>query len=144
MTTATKPGDVVRIGQTECAFIAEGGTGTGMTVFEMTVGPGGAVPDPHYHNEVDELVYGLEGALTYTLDGVPHVLGPGDSLLVPHGHVHGFRNDAPAPARALIVLTPGSISAEFFREVSAIVSAGGRPDRAKIHETMLRYGLTPA
>lgn len=144
MTTRTTPSNVVRIGQTECLFLAEGGAGTSMTAFELTVGSGAAVPDAHFHNEADELVYGLEGALTYTLDGVPHVVAPGDSLIVPRGHVHAFKNDAQTPARALIVLTPGDIGAEFFREVGAIVNAGGKPDRAKIHETMLRHGLTPA
>jgi quercetin dioxygenase-like cupin family protein len=136
--------DVVRIGQTECLFLAEGGAGTSMTVFELTVRPGGPVPDPHSHNVVDELVYGLEGALTYTVDGVPHVLGPGDSLNVARGHVHEFRNDAQDPARALIILSPGDIGASFFREIETIVNAGGKPDRVKIHETMLRNGLTPA
>ncbi|TAM91233.1 cupin domain-containing protein [bacterium] len=144
MTTKTAPSEVVRIGKVECLFLAEGGEGTSRTAFELTVGSSAAVPEAHFHNDVDELVYGLEGALTYTLDGVPHVLASGDSLIVPRGHVHAFKNDAQAPARALIVLTPGDIGAEFFREVGSIVNAGGKPDLAKIRETMLRYGLTPA
>lgn len=144
MTTTTKQNEIVRLGKTECRFLAEGGAGTSMTVFELTVGAGGAVPEAHFHNVVDELVYGLEGALTYTVDSVPHVLGPGDSLVVPRGHVHAFQNDAQDPARALIILSPGDIGAAFFREIEAIVNAGGKPDRAKIHDTMLRHGLTPA
>jgi uncharacterized cupin superfamily protein len=81
--------------------------------------------------------------LTYTVDGVPHVLGAGDSVAVPRGHVHSFQNDAQDPARALIVLSPGDIGAAFFREIETIVNAGGKPDRAKIHETMRKHGLTP-
>src|SRR5581483_3816776 len=76
MSTTTKQSEIVRLGQTECRFLAEGGSGTSMTVFELTVGSGGAVPEAHFHNVVDELVYGLEGLLTYTVDGIPHVLGP--------------------------------------------------------------------
>ncbi|MGH7717208.1 MAG: cupin domain-containing protein [Vulcanimicrobiaceae bacterium] len=140
---STTQDEIVRLGQTECRFLVEGGAGTSMTAFELTVPSGGAVPESHYHNCVDELVYGFEGALTYTVDDVPHVLGPGDSLIVPRGHVHAFRNDARQQARALIVLSPGDIGAAFFREIETIVNAGGKPDRAKIHETMLRHGLTP-
>ena len=143
MATTTNQSEIVRLGQTECRFLAEGGPGTSMTAFELSVGSGGAVPEPHFHNVVDELVYGLEGALTYTVDGVPHVLGRGDSLIVPRGHIHAFRNDAQHPARALIILSPGDIGATFFREIETIVNAGGKPDRTKIHETMARHGLTP-
>ena len=144
MTTTTKQSESVRLGKTECRFLSEGGAGTSMTAFELTVDAGGAVPEAHFHNVVDELVYGLEGALTYTVDGVPHVLRRGDSLSVPRGHIHSFQNDAEEPARALIIMSPGDIGAAFFREIETIVNAGGKPDRAKIHETMLRHGLTPA
>ena len=41
------------------------------------------------------------------------------------------------------MLTP-DIGAEYFREVAAVVNAGGPPDRAKLAQVMSRYGLRPA
>jgi hypothetical protein len=36
------------------------------------------------------------------------------------------------------------IGAQYFRDVAAVVSAGGPPDRAKLLQVMARYGLQPA
>jgi hypothetical protein len=39
-----------------------------------------------------------------------------------------------------------AIGPQFFRDSAAVidVAAGGPPDRAKMAEVMIRYGLTPA
>jgi len=50
-----------------------------MVMFEMSVLPDARVPIAHHHVAVDEAVYGLEGTLTTTLEGVIHEIGPGDS-----------------------------------------------------------------
>jgi hypothetical protein len=44
-------------------------------------------------------------------------------------------------ARFLATITPGSLSPDFFREVGAVVNAGGPPDLERIGEIMLRHGL---
>jgi hypothetical protein len=41
------------------------------------------------------------------------------------------------------MLTP-DIGEQYFRDVGALASAGGPPDRAKLMEVMTRYGLVPA
>ena len=64
-------------------------------------------------------------------------------MFTPRGSVHHFSNPHGAPARALIVLTP-DIGAQYFRDVAAIVNAGGPPDRAKLLGVMSQYGLVPA
>ena len=46
-------------------------------------------------------------------------------------------------ARALVVNTP-DIGAGYFREVAAVVNAGGPPDRARLAAVMQRFGLVPA
>jgi hypothetical protein len=38
----------------------------------------------------------------------------------------------------------GSIGAEFFREITAIVNVGGPPDLEKIKAVMTRHGLVAA
>jgi hypothetical protein len=69
-------------------------------------------------------------------------LPPGESLFIGRGVVYGFDNRSDAPAKSLIVLTPGVLGPAYFREVAALAAAG-TPDPARIRETMLRYGLVP-
>jgi hypothetical protein len=61
----------------------------------------------------------------------------------PRGTVHGFSNPFESTARALIVLSP-DIGEQYFREVAAVVNAGGPPDKAALVSVMARYGLVPA
>ena len=135
----------IRVGQLELRFLFSGAeTGNALTMFEMTVPPGARVPGAHFHIEVDEAVYGMEGELTYTIEGVKHSIRPGDRVFAPRGKVHHFVNDGPVPAKVLSVLTPGSIGPDYFRDIAAVVSAGGPPDPAKIKEVMARHGLVAA
>lgn len=118
-------------------------TGDGLDMFRMTVQPNARMPVPHYHESWDEAVYGLAGTLTFRVDGSDVPVGPGDSVFIRRGVVHGFRNDTQAPATCLSVLTPGVLGPGTFREVAAL-AAGGAPDPARMQEVMLRHGLVPA
>ena len=109
--------------------------------------PAGArVPVAHSHDGYEETIYGLEGVLTWAVEGVPTDVGPGEALLIPRGAVHHFDNTGDVDAKALAIVTPGILGPDFFREVAAILDAagGGPPDLAAIAEVMLRHGLTPA
>jgi uncharacterized cupin superfamily protein len=89
--------------------------------------------------------YGLEGVITWTVDGKAIDVSPGQALCIPRGAVHRFDNNTMHDARALCVVTPAAIGPEYFREVAAVVNASaGPPDRANMVEIMLRHGLTPA
>ncbi len=138
-------GEAIRVGQLELRFLVDDAASRGaLCMFEMTVPPGAKVPAPHFHREVDEAVYGLEGLLTYTVDGARHRIGPGAHLFAPRGAVHHFVNTDTAPARVLTVLTPASIGPRYFREIGALVNRGGPPDPASVKDIMLRHGLVPA
>jgi quercetin dioxygenase-like cupin family protein len=137
--------ELIKVGQLELRFLfTEAETGGALTLFEMTVPPGARVPGSHFHVEVDEAVYGLEGVLTYTIEGQKNQIGPGDRVFAPRGKVHHFVNDGAVPAKVLSVLTPGSIGPAYFRDIAAVVSAGGPPDPAKIAAVMARHGLVAA
>ena len=101
------------------------------------------MPVAHHHRDWDESAYGLEGTVTFTVDGHPNLLRPGDTLFIPRGTVHGFHNDSGAPARCLCVLTPGVLGPEYFRELAALITKGP-PNEAVVKEIMLRHGLIPA
>ena len=136
--------EIVRIGQLQLTFLATGSeTRGGLTLFEMLVPSQARVPAAHHHREVEEVVYGLQGTLTFTVDGVKHEIRTGDRVIVPRGAVHHFTNAHEGDARALAMLTPALIGPAFFRETAAIVNAGGPPDLSKLREVMLRHGLVP-
>jgi quercetin dioxygenase-like cupin family protein len=136
---------VVRIGELELRFVVDETQGSGeLVVFEFCVPQNARVPAPHFHKEVDEVVYGVEGTLTSTVDGRKHEIGPGDSLFIPRGSVHHHANLHDSPARVLTVLTPGSIGRRYFEDVAAEVNVAGKPDLGRIKDVMLRHGLVPA
>ena len=114
-------------------------------IFEFEVAPTGTMPVPHFHNEYDEVVYGLEGHLVYTVDGTAFDVRPGNALVIKRGQVHGFENVGDAPARGLAIVTPGILRPNFFREMGEALerAADGTPPTVEIGEIMQRYGITP-
>ena len=136
--------ETIRVGPLELRFLrTKHDTGGSLDLFEMTVPPTGRMPVPHHHRDWDETVYGLTGTVTFTVDGVPQPVGPGESLFIPRGVVHGFDNRSGVVATCLCVLTPGVLGPEYFREIAALAAAGP-PDATKLREIMLRHGLIPA
>ena len=135
---------VVKIGALELRFIAGEANHADITMFEFVVPPQARVPAAHYHREVDEIVYGLAGTMTSTLDGKKYELKKGDSLFIPRGSVHIHENLHPDTAEALIVMTPGSIGRRYFEEMAEQINVPGKPDLGKVKEIMVRHGLVPA
>jgi quercetin dioxygenase-like cupin family protein len=117
------------------------------SVFEVTVGPGQKVPAPPHRNDAyEEILYGLDGVLTWVVDGKPIDVGPGQALCIPRGATHGFVNNTDAPARQLVIITPAIMGPAYFREASAALAAaaaaGGPPDRAKMAALLKKHGMT--
>lgn len=135
---------LVRIGALELRFLVDETQGRDMVVFEFLVPPHARVPEPHFHREVDEFIYGLEGTLTSTVDGDVCTIHPGESLLIERGRVHHHTNTGTTPAKVLVTLQPASIGKRYFEEVGELVSGPGKPDAEKVKALMERYGLIPA
>lgn len=137
--------EVIVVGQLTVEFFASAeDTGGHADIFEVRVPEGAKVPVAHHHVEVDELVYVLEGTLTYTLGGVTHALVAGQQLFAPKGIEHHFANLHGGLARFLSVLTPATIGPKFFREVAEVIAAGGPPDPATLGAVMRKHGLVPS
>lgn len=144
---ATSVREEIRVGQLAIRFLVEGGeSGGSVAMFEFDVPAGMSVAAGHSHDGYEETIYGLEGMLTWTVEGTPTEVGPGDVLLIPRGAVHQFDNTSGEDARALAVVTPGILGPGYFREVAAILdaAAGGPPDFEALGEVMRRNGLTCA
>jgi quercetin dioxygenase-like cupin family protein len=145
MTTMAQ--EKIRIGGIDVRFLIEGEQTNGaLAMFEFGVAAGTKVPAPHSHDAFDETIYGLEGVLTWTVDGEAHHVGPGEVLAIPRGVVHGFDNTGETDARALGVVTPGILGPAYFREIAEVLAqaAPGPPDLPALAEVMRRHGLTPA
>jgi quercetin dioxygenase-like cupin family protein len=118
-------------------------TGGSLTMFEMVVQPNARMPVAHYHETWDETVYALTGSTTWRVNGDDVSVVPGQSIFIPRGTVHSFRNDGDSPGACLCVLTPGALGSDYFIEMANLLS-GGAPDLAQMKAVMLRHGLVPS
>jgi quercetin dioxygenase-like cupin family protein len=136
----------IQVGPLAIRFLIDADASSGSaTMFEFAVPAGSRVPVPHSHDAYEETIYGLDGVLTWTVDGVETDVLPGQAICIPRGVVHGFDNRGGSDARALAVVTPGVLGPDYFRDLRAVVEeAAGPPDPAAIGAVMLRHGLTPA
>jgi quercetin dioxygenase-like cupin family protein len=82
-------------------------------------------PAPHFHREISEAFYVLDGSVQL-YDGRSWTEGrAGDFMHVPPNGVHAFRNRSGAPASMLILFVPGAPREEYFGALAEI-AAGGR------------------
>ncbi len=135
--------EIITMGGLSLKFLrSKDDTGGSLDMFEMTTQPSARMPVPHYHESWDETIYGLSGITTWRVDGKDIDIGPGDSVFIKRGIVHGFSNNSGAPAACLCTLTPGVLGPAYFREMAGALGSGA-PDPAKMKEIMLRHGLIP-
>ncbi len=144
MSTGTH--EEINLGQLSIRFLLEGAASAGsVAVFEFDVPAGARVPIAHSHDGYEETVYGLEGVLTWTVEGTVTDVAQGEVLCIPRGAVHHFENTGEVDATALAIVTPGILGPDYFRELADLArAAGGPPDPASMGAVMVRHGLTPA
>ena len=140
--------ETIRLGPLAVRFLITGEDSSGsIAAFELMVPGAQRLAAPaHSHDHYEETIYGIDGTLTWTVDGKAIAVGPGQALCIPRGAVHRFDNHGTQDVRALCVITPAALGPQYFRESAEVINsaAGGPPDRAKMAEIMRRHGLTPA
>jgi quercetin dioxygenase-like cupin family protein len=144
MTTTVS--EEITVGGMAIRFLVEGEqSGGSVAIFEFEVPVGTRLAAAHSHDGYEETIYGLEGVLTWTVDGTPIDVGPGEALVIPRGVVHQFANGGDVDAKAVAIVTPGLLGSDYFREIAAVLdaAAGGPPDVMAIGAIMRRHGLTP-
>ncbi len=149
MTIYVNPADeTIRLGPLVVHFLLTGDDSSGsIAAFELIVPAVQRLAVPaHSHDHYEETIYGIDGVLTWTVDGSQIDVGPGQALCIPRGAVHRFDNNGNRDGKALCAITPAAIGPQYFREAAEVMNAaaGGPPDRAKMAEVMRRHGLTPA
>jgi quercetin dioxygenase-like cupin family protein len=91
-------------------------TGGTLSILEQTAPPGSGTP-LHRHDRTDEHFYVLAGDVVFYGEAGSQRCGPGSFVSVPRGTVHAFRVDEAAPARLLVLSSPGHFEG-FVRSVS--------------------------
>ena len=146
--TVNPSDETICLGPLSVRFLITGGNSSGsLAAFELTVPGAQRLAAPaHSHDHYEETIYGIDGVLTWIVDGKPIDVGPGQALCIPRGAIHRFDNNGSRDVKALCVITPAAIGPQYFRESAEVINAaaGGPPDRAKMAEIMLHHGLTPA
>lgn len=140
--------ETIKIGPLDIRFLLTRDDSNGnASVFEFVCPAGQKLEAPPHKNDAyEEILYGIEGVLTWTVNGVPIDVGPGQALCIPRGAVHRFDNNGSKDAKQLAVITPAIMGPAYFREAAELIkaAAGGPPDRAKMVEVFRRHGMTVA
>jgi quercetin dioxygenase-like cupin family protein len=106
-------------------------------VEQLMMPPGFASPY-HTHHLEDEAFYVLEGKMAFVCDGTWTIAGPGAYVFGPRNIPHGFKVVGDAPARMLLLCTPGGFE-QFVTEMSEPTPTP--PDMAKLMAVAAKYKI---
>jgi quercetin dioxygenase-like cupin family protein len=90
-------------------------SGGAMFAFDCVVAPGGG-PPPHRHLAEDELFYLYDGSIEFSAGGETKLVSASESIFVPKGLGHSYRNIGDSSALMLTIYTPAGMEG-WFREV---------------------------
>ena len=117
--------ETIRLGPLAVRFLLTGDDSTGsVAAFELAVPAAQRLAAPaHSHDHYEETVYGIAGVLTWTVDGTPIDVGPGQALCIPRGAIHRFDNNGSQDVKALCLVTPAALGPQYFREAAEVMNA---------------------
>lgn len=134
-------GDIYRV------LLDSAATGGAFSLIHAVVPPGGGPPF-HTHTREEELLYVLEGEVTFFSDAGERVVGPGGAAFFERGERHRFENRSDATAQMLIQTTPAGFE-EMLREAGTPLAPGqtephpvGESDIARLVAACERAGIT--
>ena len=88
--------------------------------------PGGFAGVEHVHPRQDEHFEVLAGQAEFRVDGECHVLGPGETIVVPAGTAHTFANAGSGEMRVMFEFRPGLSGTDRFYELYFAFAQAGR------------------
>ena len=122
--------ETIRLGPLAVRFLIAGENSSGtVAAFELIVPGAQRLAAPaHSHDHYEETIYGIDGVLSWTVDGKQIDVGPGQALCIPRGAIHRFDNNGNQDVKALCVITPAAICPQYFRDSAEVINAaaGGR------------------
>jgi quercetin dioxygenase-like cupin family protein len=124
-------------GEPPTVLVSGAATGGKLALLEVRVGRDTLLP-VHLHHWDDEIVYVLEGEVTFHLDGERRPGPAGTCLLLPRGSEHSYSVES-TEARLLVVVAPAGIE-EFYGEQCRSGTASGL-DLERLVTLGARYGV---
>lgn len=98
--------------------VSSAASGGVLTIFETSREAGDARwPRAHRHTNMDEVLFVVEGAFVFELDGRRFDAPAGTVVFLPRGTRHRFRSTGGSTARVLCVAAPGGIDG-FFEQAA--------------------------
>ena len=87
--------ETIRLGPLAVRFLIAGENSSGtVAAFELIVPGAQRLAAPaHSHDHYEETIYGIDGVLSWTVDGKQIDVGPGQALCIPRGAIHRFDNN---------------------------------------------------
>jgi len=89
--------------------------------------PGGGFQIPHWHEDLDEVFFVLEGEIEYLLDRVWRRAVGGSTVFVPAGTAHAFRNATSDRSGRQLVVGPVEVTELIAEQGASARAVGGRP-----------------
>lgn len=99
-------------------------TGGERVEMEFSLPPGAPGPPLHFHPAQQEEWHVLSGTLEAHLDGGWRALAEGESVTIPAGRPHTFRNRSEQPVRVRDVHVPALGFQDYMEQISALVESG--------------------
>jgi mannose-6-phosphate isomerase-like protein (cupin superfamily) len=113
--------------------------------FEIRLGAGGSGGGDalaHIHPHTDEIFTVRSGLLHVSIEGKIHELRPGETITVPRGKSHFFRNAHEGDTVAIIRFTPAQHQLRFFLNFGAIAQSHPEWFGSKGEPSLLLMALT--
>ena len=102
--------------------------------FDLTLAPDGHVPGAHVHPEQEERFFVHSGRMEFRLGFRKIVAEAGDSVIVPAGRVHKFKNGGDAEAQVRVQVVPALDMEELFETTVALAEEGDAVGAALLGE----------
>jgi uncharacterized protein YndB with AHSA1/START domain len=97
----------------------------GVFEFDVVGRARGFIAAEHVHVGATERHEVIEGAMNLKLNGVDHILCPGQSMEVPAGTPHTQLPHGDGDGRVRVTLRPGGITGEFLERLAELSASGG-------------------
>jgi quercetin dioxygenase-like cupin family protein len=99
-------------GMSKGVLLDESDGAPNFAIRRFVLDPGASVPK--HTNDVEHEQYVLSGEYTVGIDGEEHTVSAGDSLLIPAGVVHWYRNESDEEGSFLCAVPNGDDSIELL------------------------------
>jgi quercetin dioxygenase-like cupin family protein len=122
--TITNPISGETITFKQCAADTDGA----YLAFDLTLTPDGHVPGAHVHPEQEERFEVVSGTMEFRLGREKIVAGPGETVVVPAGRMHRFKNGGDADAQVKVEVHP-ALKMEELLESTVRLAEEGKTNR---------------